>query len=659
MAKTKCSSFFPSKQVTVNEKKRSVARSLLALKLKHQWSKIATVNFMNAANEANRQNNLPPIFPKTFYSLERDAELQALLCKVGLDCQNCQRQILLAGKKVCPHCASNLLPSDIMASDHFFCFNLTELIKLKLEKTALADQLASPDRYSNYSDGHEYLKIIQSRPGKKVITLQISCDGVEISDLSKKQIWPLFVKINELDLAEDRKVFLYSCHIGRSKPDVEFYLDNLVRELNDLNETGVFIERLNEIVYPVLLNCLFDLPARSHFLQHAGHTAKSGCTICNVSGESLALDPNNPRKHKVIFRPSGVREYKSKHLYERDRDELIDLGILGVSKLNSITYADCFQICPTEPMHQIFIGFVSRFLESMFLFKFKDSICSLYGQESVLDQRIKLFGSMEKFKRNPRPVSQRKNFNAGDHLIWFFYVGPVVLKGVLSKKGYAYWMTLVYVVSNYWSGLEKTELDFNHELIRLLLEDLQEVFSESEYTMNAHQLLHLKELVHRFGPLSQNNSFIYEAANGDCRRLVTGAFGVNEQIANQVSYRFNLDLDKAQNSKEELRLGNEFEHKGVKCFKKLVKGGKMFTSLFYHQNSSSCSSNFAFRLVSGEVVFCRYFFKENGDVFFKGKILSKQKGLKFTYDRIKLNLDYIFYAKSGQSSRTFKFSDVD
>lgn len=95
----------------------------------------------------------------------------------------------------------------------------------------------------------------------------------------------------------------------------------------------------------------------------------------------------------------------------------------------------------------------------------------------------------------------------------------------------------------FWSGLAKTEVEFNHDLIRLFLEDLEKVFDSFEYTMNAHQLLHLKDSVQRFSSLFCNNSFIYEAANGECRSLVNASFAVNEQIANQDQYRFNLDLD--------------------------------------------------------------------------------------------------------------------
>ena len=631
---------------------------MFELKLKHQWSKIAVVNFMKEANAANRLNNLPEVFPKTFYSLERDAEFRQLDFNVGADCTNCKRQMLLADEKTCPHCSVDLCPSEIMASNHFFCFKLTQLIKMKLESTPLKQPAANDQWYSNYSDGDRYREMIQSKPGRRVITLQVSCDGVEVSELSNRQIWPLFWKINELDLPENLKVFLGACYIGDKKPEVHRYLDSLVQELNDLNENGVFIERHNETVYPLLLNCLFDLPARSHFLDHAGHTAKAGCTICKVKGESLSLDPNNPRKHKVIFRPIGEREYKDKHLYELESDELFDIGVLGISKLNSIDYVDCFQICTTEPMHQIFIGFVSRFLESMCLFKFKDSICSLYGKESILDERIKLFGTMEKFKRNPRPFSERKKFNAGEHLIWFFYVSPVVLKGVLNRKGYSFYLTLVYAISNYWCGLKKAEVEFHHDLIRMFLEDLHEVFSDSEYTMNAHQLLHLKDLVLKFGPLFCNNSFIYEAANGDCRRMIKGAFGVNEQIASQYSYRFNLDLDKPRDSNASLKLCNEFRWKSKKCFEKVMRDGKKFTSLFYHQEKNSCSRNLAVKLACGETVLVKYYFEENGNLFVRGKVLSKLKNLEFTYEKIKLELDYIFYANLEKRSKTFLFSDV-
>lgn len=619
---------------------------------------------MQAANAANRLNDLPAVYPKSFYKLQKQADFAKLKTTIGTQCASCKIYTVLIKDKECSHCSTKRSPKEIINSNHYFNFQLSQLIKLKLENAPLKQPEVNGQFVLSYADGDRYAGILQENLGKKVISLQISCDGVEVAKRSKKQIWPLFVKINELDVPEDQKVFLAACYFGGKKPPANWYLQNFVKQLNDAIENGVFVKRLNDFVYPVLLNCLFDLPARSHFLNHAGHTARFGCTICQVEGKTLFLDKNNRRKKKMIFRPDSKRVYKNRRLYDDlTSEQLSSIGINGISKLNSIRNIDCFEICSTEPMHQIFIGFVSRFLESMFSAKFKNSICSLHGKESILDKRIGLFGTMDAFKKNPRPVSERSRFSAGDHFIWFFYVSPVVLKGLLCPRGYSYWLLLVHSVSYYWCGLKKTDFKFNHNLIKVFLEDLETIFAESGYTMNSHQLLHLKDLVQRCGPLSYNNSFSYEAANGEIRSLVNAAFGVNEQIANQYQYRFNLDLEPPQESSVELKMCNHFEMENSsprrKFFSKIVKGRKVFTSLFYQEdNNNLISRNYAVKLTSGKFFRIRYFYEEDGQLFARGQLLKSPKLLGFAYAGIDLTLNYIFNAKLEDLSQTISFSDV-
>lgn len=616
---------------------------------------------MKLSNRANAMSGLPEIFPNTFYSLERDAEFAELACKTGFNCQGCGIQMLVSldEETACSSCDHPIDKNYVIAADHFFIFNLQQLITLMAEEHGIVQPVINADRYERYSDGAVYKRLLELKPGQRVITLQLSLDGVQLAESTTKQMWPLFVKINELNAPEPKKVILLSCFVGEGKPNADFFLDNVVEQLNYLFDNGILLRLPDEqLVYPLVLDFMLDMPARSWALEHSGHNAKFGCTSCKAEGVTYFIDRDQQR-HKTIFRPSNVRDYKSESLYRRlAYNELPYFGLFRISKLSLIQYRDCFEMCVPEPMHLIWINFVPRILRSMFERQFRNSICSLYKKEPVLNERIKLFGTMDKFKRKPRPISQRTHFNASENLIWFLYVSPVVLKGVMRRKGYAYLMLLAHAISNFWCGLPKSELEDNHKLIKVICEDLESVFNAGEYTLSAHQLLHLKRLVEKYGPLSCNNSFIFESANGECRRLIKGSFATNEQVSNEYRRLINLNV-RHENVDEKVKLFKKFKDGDREnCFKKITKGGTKFTSRLHHLDKASHSRNDTVKMSSGVFLAIEYFFVENEEIYVFGRILKKIEDLKFCYSQIRLSLSYISYVKLESDFSVFPFDEI-
>lgn len=611
---------------------------------------------MNCANECNMLYDLQPVFPKTYYSLLKSAKLDNIDCLTGFNCPNneCNAELMINNETVCPECLFEFDIEDVMKSNHFFSFDLQQLLYLKIKHHGLKEPEPNLNSYLNYCDSDYYDNLLKDKDAYKIITFQASCDGVEITERSMLQIWPLFIKINELNCKEDDKVFLLSCYIGTKKPDTKFYLKNFVHSCNVLSDEGIYFDNVNCQIYPFLFNFLLDIPARSHFLHHSGHCSFYGCTVCEIKGQTIFFG-RDKSKHKVVFPPALEREYKNKLIY---MEELPQCGVLDISILNEIHYVDCFELCPVEPMHLIANNFTTRFLNSMFKFTHRKLICSLYGKEDALNNRIKEFGTMDKFKSKPRPITKRSNFKASELITWLFYTSPIVLRGILSKKGYGYWMLIVYALSNYWTGLKKSDLDFNHEIIKLFLEDLELVFSKSDYTLNAHQLLHLKILVQLYGPLFCNNSFIYESANGECKRLIKGSFAINEQLANQYNLKFNLDLE-IKNMNNDMRLCNKFKKRNsFNYYKRIVVGKTKYTSYLYECRKKSKAKNSVVKLRNNEYFYVRYYFEKNGIMYAKGKKLNVVNNLSFCYENIRLELDYIFRVKLDRNFSVIRFDDI-
>ena len=55
-----------------------------------------------------------------------------------------------------------------------------------------------------------------------------------------------------------------------------------------------------------------------------------------------------------------------------------------------------------------------------------------------------------------------------------------MLRGVLRDDAYGWYMILVYAILNFWAELDKYEIDFNHNLIKVFLEDLSVHFDKSD-----------------------------------------------------------------------------------------------------------------------------------------------------------------------------------
>jgi hypothetical protein len=162
----------------------------------------------------------------------------------------------------------------------------------------------------------------------------------------------------------------------------------------------------------------------------------------------------------------------------------------------------------------------------------------LYNIQDEINDRINRFGNNQKFKSIPRDLTQIKKYKASDYLIFLFYLMPIVLRGLIRDDAYGYYMILVYSISNFWQRLNKDEIDFNHNLIRIFLEDLSIHFSESEYTISSH----LRRTICKFGPMFMSQMFIYESKGGNLGRLFHSHFGITKQIAKRCTILFNLDL---------------------------------------------------------------------------------------------------------------------
>lgn len=287
------------------------SRDLLRIKLKHSYDKSGIDDILGLINRTSRELKQEPFLPNSYYLVEKKADFKDDFLKTtyGFICMHCKIQINLKQEdKICPSCHEVIVKNELMKIDHFFRFDVEQMIQMILENVRIQEEDSNTSGFiKSMSDGlvyKEYKSLKSSE--ERIITIVLSSDGMKpFGNASEFEVWPLFLRINELDCPLFDKTFLFANFYGKKKPDVSFYLDNLIDTLSDLFNRGIYVERLKCKVYPMLIVNVFDYPARVHFLNHLSHKADYSCTMCYIKGTQID-------RHHHLFTPEADIQLKIK-----------------------------------------------------------------------------------------------------------------------------------------------------------------------------------------------------------------------------------------------------------------------------------------------------------------------------------------------------------
>lgn len=168
------------------------------------------------------------------------------------------------GEIACGTCNVKISQREIaMQRNYFFRYHLREQLRFLLNLYGLAEPVLSEVNINTPYDGLVYRQFIDENPGKTICFMKFFCDGAELYRLSKTSAWTLFVMIDALRTGQiQNKIFLNSCFVGTTKPDVHFFLRELIAELNDLWANGIYIESVDSYVHPIMIFCFLDAGAR-------------------------------------------------------------------------------------------------------------------------------------------------------------------------------------------------------------------------------------------------------------------------------------------------------------------------------------------------------------------------------------------------------------
>ena len=147
---------------------------------------------------------------------------------------------------------------------------------------------------------HDFIDIIDSNFYKSLdrenyISLLIYTDGIQLTNSNCLNFWPVLVIIVEMPFklrqAKSHHL-LYGVWSGYNKPSSKLLLASLQQQLQEINNTGLYIDYEDAGLAPYtqlyvsfqFYGLCADTVAKNHLLNMSAHNGNFGCPYCLING---------------------------------------------------------------------------------------------------------------------------------------------------------------------------------------------------------------------------------------------------------------------------------------------------------------------------------------------------------------------------------------
>lgn len=163
------------------------------------------------------------------------------------------------------------------------------------------------------------------------IYLTFNVDGIPIHKNTSKQFWPILCTIKLLNCAES-KLLVIALFAGTSKPNLENYLHDFIKEVSHLMSNGLSIGSKN---YNVKIQAIVaDTPACSYLKCVKGHNGYYSCEKCEVKGKQFL----NRMTFAVLTAPNRTDLSFANHSQKQHHMGTSPLQNLGMVTLFPLDY---------------------------------------------------------------------------------------------------------------------------------------------------------------------------------------------------------------------------------------------------------------------------------------------------------------------------------
>lgn len=411
------------------------------------------------------------------------------------------------------------------------------------------------------------------------LKMNVGIDGLPLTKSSGSQFWPILGDIIVHNTYTSP--FIIGCFHGYNKPSSSHdFLMPFVHEYQQIQQNGL---EINGQIFTFKLNCFItDTPARAFILNIKSHSGYFGCSKCICEGDYV--------ERRVIFLDSTCSLRTNESFRQKQQPEHHH----GSSVLENLD-VDMVDQFPLDYMHLVLLGVTKRILCLWFR-----GNKAVRLTKSKLEQLEELFVStrgyvISDFSRKPRSMQNLDRWKATEFRLFLLYIGPVILRDILSKKAYNHFLALSVAIRILCSK-SQIYYDYAHDLLSYFVQKFGYYFGQENLSFNVHNLLHLTRDVKNHGPLDLFSAFKFESKFYRFKQVLQSSRLPLQQLYNRVSEEEDL-LNVSQNQQK------VFYKKG-KIFKVDLPSIKL--SLQFNENCC--------QLIDEKLVIITKFIKVNNDI---------------------------------------------
>ncbi|XP_072142708.1 uncharacterized protein [Dermacentor andersoni] len=353
------------------------------------------------------------------------------------------------------------------------------------------------------------------------IALFFYIDGLPLSKSSLSQFWPILASTSDIP---GSGVFLVGCYHGNQKPSsLADFLGPLVKDLLHLLDNGLQVH--GKPVTISVKGFICDAPARAFILGTKLHSGYYGCGKCKQKGEYA--------EGRVVFPETQAPLRTDADFDQRVQEE----HHVSETPLSALPIGLVSQF-PLDYMHLVCIGVTKKLI----LLWLRGPLPHRLPSTSIERMSKWLLAlartHCEEFARRPRSLREIDRWKATELRCFLLYLGPCVLRGILSKNLYNHFLILHTAITILSSpSLCREYCSYAKELLVCFVSSFQSHYGKHTLSYNVHSLVHLADDVLRYGPLDSFSAFPAENFMHHLKKLVRHSKKPLEQLVNRMAER--------------------------------------------------------------------------------------------------------------------------
>ncbi|CAG9762680.1 unnamed protein product [Ceutorhynchus assimilis] len=453
-----------------------------------------------------------------------------------------------------------------------------------------------------------------SNPEESTDTIEIlvNIDGLPLAKSSGSQFYPILCSL----FKNKNQVEIVGVYHGYEKPkDMNLFIQDFVNEAIEIVKNGLIYN--NRSYFFKIKGFICDAPAKSAIKQIKGHSGYMSCSKCHVEGVY---------KNSVCFPQISNLSLRSDLDFRSKQQEEHHTGTSLIEKIPDV---DMIKSFPLDYMHLICLGVMKKLIVSLWVGG-KPPVKLQYRKVTDLSTNLlqQTHNVPIEFNRKPRSLIECKRWKAFEFRQFLIYLGPVVLKQILTADQYKNFISLHVAVIILSSSKLLKFIDYAEKLLIYFVETFIILYGEENASHNVHNLLHIVDDVRIFGPLDNFSAFPFENHMQTLKKFVRK----QNQPLQQLVHR-KRELDNLVNINSNKRGNNK-----LKCFPcggKLHSAGPIpddlqvvtqFEEVKFENFVLKCKApNNYCSLISGKIIHVRNFIEVDNKIVIVGNSFAKQE----------------------------------